>query len=71
MTHFRRPEFPVGCNRVSPELPVPLKDSGNCIGQYLHTHMRAYVRTEKFCYQTVPVFKTRKFLLINIFTINV
>ena len=45
MTHSLSLEFPVGCNRVSPELSVPLKVSGNCICQYLHTHMRAKDKT--------------------------
>ena len=63
MTHFLSLEFPVGCNRVSPGLSVPLKDSGKCIWQYFHTHMPAHVRTEKHFYQAVPVVKPQKVLV--------
>jgi len=63
MTHFLSLEFPVGFNRVSPELSVPLKDSGNCIWQYLQTHMHAYVCTEKLFNQAVPVVKPQKILV--------
>ena len=63
MTHFLSLEFPVGCNKVSPELSVPLKDSGNCMCQYLHTHVREYVPTEKLFYQAVPVDKPQKILV--------
>ena len=63
MTHFLSLEFHIGCNKVSPELSVTLKDSDNCICQYLHTQMRTYVHTEKRFYQAVPVIKPQKILV--------
>jgi hypothetical protein len=63
MTHFGGLEFHVGCKRVSLEISVPLKNLSNCIFQYLHTHMRLYVHTEKPFSQAIPVVKPKEILV--------
>jgi len=62
MTHFLSLEFPVGCNKDSPELSVPLKGSGNCICQYLQLTCVPTCE-QKLFYQAVPVVKPQKFLV--------